>query len=58
MLDAVKRALEDRLAELDRQHAVALERNNPTVHPLAIAIRHEEVRNALRIVADAQSGRI
>jgi hypothetical protein len=42
----------NRRAELNRLHARALERNNPTLHPLAIAIRIEEVDAILAMTTE------
>lgn len=46
----VREKLLQRAADLNHQHDVASKRNNPSVHPLVIAARHEEVLKAIQII--------
>lgn len=51
-IEDIKIQLLDRRAELNRQHARVLERNDPSVHPLAVAIRIEEVDRTLALLSE------
>ena len=56
MLQQVRKRLIARSAELNKLHAQALERNNPTLHPLAIAIRIEEIERMISIIDEELQG--
>jgi hypothetical protein len=55
VIERLRERLRARLADLETMHALSLERNNPTLHPLIIAVRIDEVKRVLAWISELDS---